>query len=136
VVGRVLITGANGFVGSCLVRMLCGIGWQVVPLVRRSSGFSNEVVLDFCDVDFRSKLTSLPKVDAVVHLGARIELDRNIREKLFKPNVLATAELADWSKSTGAYFLFSSTAIVFGSRNPHIASDSKLGLDTDYGYSK
>jgi UDP-glucose 4-epimerase len=63
-------------------------------------------------------------------------LDRNILEKLFKPNVLATAELADWSKSIGAYFLFSSTAIVFGSRNPHITSSSKLELDTDYGYSK
>ncbi len=134
--GRVLITGANGFVGSCLVGVLGGAGWQVVPLVRRSSGFDNEVVLDFCDVDFRGKLALLPKVDAVVHLGARIGWDGSTREELFKPNVLATAELADWSKSIGAYFLFSSAAIVFGSRNPRITSSSRLELDTDYGYSK
>ena len=134
--GRVLITGASGFVGSCLVRMLGDTGWQVMPIVRQNSGFNNEVVLDFCDVDFRDKLAQMPKADAVVHLGAKIEWDGNIREKLFKPNVLATAELADWSKSIGAYFLFSSTAIVFGSRNRHITSSNKLELDTDYGYSK
>lgn len=134
--GRVLITGANGFVGGYLVRMLGGAGWQVVPVVRRSSGLDNEVVLDFCDADFRSKLAQLPKVDAVVHLGARIGWDGSTREELFKPNVLATAELADWSKSIEAYFLFSSAAIVFGSRNPRITSNSKLELDTDYGYSK
>ena len=135
-VGKVLITGANGFVGRCLVRMLGGSGWQVVPLVRRGTGFDNEVVLDFCDVDFLSKVAKLPKVDALVHLGGKIELGVGVREKLFKPNVLATAELADWSKSIGAYFLFSSTAIVSGSRNCCITSSSNLELDTDYGYSK
>jgi UDP-glucose 4-epimerase len=134
--GSVLITGANGFVGSHLVKMLEDTDWQTIPLVRRSSGFDNEVVLDFCDVDFCGKLASLPKVDAVVHLGARIGWDGSTREELFKPNVLATAELADWSKSIGAYFLFSSAAIVFGARNPHITSSSRLELDTDYGYSK
>ncbi|MDD5063437.1 MAG: NAD(P)-dependent oxidoreductase [Phycisphaerae bacterium] len=135
-VGRVLISGANGFVGSCLVKMLEDTNWQIVPLVRRSSGFDNEVVLDFCDIDFCSKLALLPKVDAVVHLGAKIGWDGSTREELFKPNVLATVELADWSKSIGAYFLFSSAAIVFGSHSHHITSNSKLELDTDYGYSK
>ncbi|MFZ0035312.1 MAG: NAD(P)-dependent oxidoreductase [Sedimentisphaerales bacterium] len=136
VVGRVLITGANGFVGNCLVRMLENTDWQVVPLVRRGSGFNNEVVLDFCDVDFRGKVTMLPRVDGIVHLGARIGWDGSTREEMLKPNVLATAELANWSKSIGAYFLFSSAAIVFGSRNSYITSSSKLNLDTDYGYSK
>lgn len=133
---KVLITGANGFTGSNLVRMLDDCDWDVLPLVHRSCGLDNEMMLDFCDPDLRHKLNLLPKVDVVVHLGARIGWAGSTRQELFKPNVLATAELADWAKSIGAYFLFSSAAIVCGVRNTHITSDSQPNADTDYGYSK
>lgn len=131
-----LITGANGFTGSNLVKMLADSGWYILPLVHHDSGLDNEMVLDFCDSNLRHKLNLLPKVDVVVHLGARIGLNGWTREDLFTTNVLATAELAEWAKSIGAYFLFSSTAIVCGVRSTHITSDNPPNPDTDYGYSK
>ena len=133
---KVLVTGASGFTGSYLVRMLDDSGWEAVPLVRRSLGLCNEIVLDFYDLDFCHKIRLLPKVDTVVHLGAKIGWDGSTRKEMFKPNVLATAELAEWSESIGAYFLFASTAIVCGTKNPHITSETSPAPDTNYGYSK
>jgi len=133
---RVLITGANGFIGSALLRRLAGTKWEVIPLNRKSSILINEVVLDFCDEDFYVKIDSLPKVDAVVHLGARIGWDGSSRSDLFVPNVLATAELARWANKVGAYLVFASAAIICGLDNPYIKSDSKPKFDSDYGYSK
>jgi UDP-glucose 4-epimerase len=133
---RVLITGANGFIGSALLRRLEDTKWEVISLNRKGYTLKNEVVLDFCDEDFYVKIDSLPKVDAVIHLGARIGWDGSSRSDLFVPNVLATAELARWSNKIGAYFIFASAAIICGLDNPYIKSDSKPKIDSDYGYSK
>ena len=133
---RVLITGANGFIGSTLLRRLADTKWEVIPLNRKSSILKNEVVLDFCDEDFFVKIDSLPKVDAVIHLGARIGWGGSSRTDLFVPNVLATAELARWSNKIGAYLIFASAAIICGLDDPYIKSDSKPKIDSDYGYSK
>jgi len=133
---RVLITGASGFIGSALLRRLADTKWEAISLNRSSRTLKNEVVLDFCDEDFYVKLNSLPRVDAVVHLGARIGWDGGSRSDLFVPNVLATAELARWSNKVGAYLIFASAAIICGLSNTYIKSDSKPKFDSDYGYSK
>jgi len=133
---RVLVTGANGFIGSTFLKRLADTKWEVISLKRKSSILKNEVILDFCDEDFYVKIDALPKVDAVIHLGARIGWDGSSRSDLFVPNVLATAELARWSNKIGAYLIFASAAIICGLGNPHIESDSKPKFDSDYGYSK
>ena len=133
---RVLITGAGGFIGSQFLRRLADTKWEVISLNRSSRTLKNEVVLDFCDEDFYVKLNSLPRVDAVVHLGARIGWDGGSRSDLFVSNVLATAELARWSNKVGAYLIFASAAIICGLGNTYIKSDSKPKFDSDYGYSK
>ena len=133
---RVLITGASGFIGSALLRRLADTKWEAISLNRSSRTLKNEVVLDFCDEDFYVKLNSLPRVDAVVHLGARIGWDGSSRSDLFVPNVLATAELVRWSNKVGAYLIFASAAIICGLGNTYIKSDSKPKFDSDYGYSK
>ncbi len=133
---RVLITGASGFVGRSIMRKLAHTDWEVIPSVRRSTGFKNEVIIDFCDPNFCMMINSLPKVDAIIHLGAKVGWGDISKHDLFVPNVLATAELVNWADKIGAYFVFASTAIVHGVRNPYITSDSALNLDAHYGYSK
>lgn len=132
----VLITGANGFVGRHLLNKLESSDWSVIPLVHRKIGWENEIVLDFCDSNFCETINLLPQVDAVVHLGAKIGWDGSPRKELFVPNVFATGVLANWGNKIGAYFIFASAAIVCGSRNLRITSESKSNPDTDYGYSK
>jgi len=116
--------------------MLTDTDSEVFPIVRQYTGLKNEIIADFCDPDFCKIVNALPKVDALIHLGAKIGWDGTSKEKLFKPNVLATAELANWAKGIGAYFVFASAAIVCGVKNTHITSSSALNPDTDYGYSK
>lgn len=115
----VLVTGASGFVGRSLIRTLERENYKVIPVVRVSSGLPEEIVLDFTADDFVQRINEFPQVSAVIHLGTKIRWDGSSRESLFKPNVLVTAELVNWTKSIGAHFIFASTAIVCGAKNPN-----------------
>ena len=130
------MTGANGFIGKAVVRELIERNFEIIPVVRTASGQKNEIVLDFCDQNFYHAIYSLPRADVIVHLGARVGLNGATRPELFMPNVVATAVLADWARRNGTYFIFSSTAIVCGSKNPLISAASMSSPDTEYGYSK
>lgn len=133
---RVLITGANGFTGRVLTRMLRNDDWQVTPLVQEPAGLKGEVVLDFCDPRFNNRLRCLPEVDAVVHLGARIGWDGSSPEDLFQPNLLATSQLVQWAVVYEAFFVFASAALICGEHNPHITADCGLNTKNPYLYSK
>jgi UDP-glucose 4-epimerase len=133
---RILITGANGFVGSSLIRFLGEDNFEIIPIVRRKTGLKNEMVIDFCDVDFCRVINKIPEVDSIVHLGAKVKWNNVLEDVLFRANVLPTAELANWAKKIDAKFIFASTAIVCGAREPHITSKSSIKLDTSYGRSK
>jgi nucleoside-diphosphate-sugar epimerase len=133
---KLLITGANGFIGKVLLEQLDPGDYKKIPVVRKKTGLKNEIVIDFCDDNLSSLIAALPSVDVVVHLGARIGWDGSLRQDLFIPNVLATGELARWAQKKKAYFIFASAAIVCGTKNIAIGCKSKLDPDTDYGYSK
>lgn len=132
---KVLITGASGFIGRSLAELL-NTDYEIISLVRKPSGYNNEVVANFCENNFPTVVNRLPRVGTVVHLGARVGWYENSRQNLFTPNVLATAVLANWAKKINAYFCFASAAMVCGVRNPNINCESKVKPDTDYGYSK
>ncbi|MBU1808348.1 MAG: NAD(P)-dependent oxidoreductase [Candidatus Omnitrophica bacterium] len=133
---KILITGANGFVGRTVYDKCLALGWNVIPVVRKPGYFSNEIVVDFAGPCFYEEIWSFPHVDAVVHLAANIGWDGSSRESFFRPNVLATTALADWARESNAYFVFSSTAIVCGVGSKFIDDESKPNPDTDYGFSK
>ena len=52
------------------------------------------------------------------------------------PNVMATKEIADLANEHGAFFIFSSAAVVHGSKSQLITRDSSLNCDTPYAESK
>lgn len=131
---RVLITGANGFTGSTLVKTL--EEWEIFPMTQWKTGLKNEVTIDFCDDRFVSVLQTLPRVDAVVHLGTRVGWDGSTRAELFQPNVLATAELVNWAKHHNSTFVFTSAALICGERNTYITAGCGLDTENDYLYSK
>jgi UDP-glucose 4-epimerase len=137
---RVLITGANGFTGRVLKNTLSGqdADVEVIPMVQEACGFAGEVVADFCDDGFHRLLLQLQPVDAVVHLGTRVGWDGSTRADLFKPNVLATAQLVEWAQRNGSYFVFASAALIAGTDTPFITAKNgpDLQTDNDYLYSK
>lgn len=112
---RVLVTGANGFVGKALCPYLASLGHDVVPAVRRPSGVCNERIIS----DDASLKAALEGCDSVVHLAARAHV---MHEQETDPlavfrinNVDATLELATRAVETGVRrFVFISTVKVNG----------------------
>lgn len=94
---RVAVTGANGLIGSALVRSLRADGHQVVRLVRHPARTADEVEWDpkrqYVDV------AGLAGCDAVVHLAGAGVGDRRwteaYRREIRESRVLGTAAVAE-----------------------------------------
>jgi len=115
---RVVVTGANGFVGTALCDTLEAFAYEVVPAVRSKSRLPNEVVIGNLDVstDWRSVLTAC---DAVVHLAASVHMMHDVAEEIMAPyratNTEATLNLARQAAQAGVKrFVFISTIKVNG----------------------
>nr|WP_314709148.1 SDR family oxidoreductase [uncultured Comamonas sp.] len=112
---RVLVTGANGFVGRALCPHFLALGHEVVPAVRRSSGIALEHVVH----DEASWMAALKGCDSVVHLAARAHVmrdqERNPLLAFRASNVDLTVELATRAVEAGVRrFVFMSTIKVNG----------------------
>lgn len=112
---KVLVTGANGFVGSALCPHLAALGHKVVPVVRRPSSISGEVIVH----STASWNAALKGCDSVIHLAARAHVmqdqEPNPLHTFRVSNVETTIELAIRAVEAGVRRLvFMSTVKVNG----------------------
>lgn len=133
---KIIITGASGFVGSRVYSKLLDEGHELIPFVQEPVGLENEIIIDFNDINFVTRINELPKADAIIHIGSKIGWYGASLQELYVPNVLVTSELANIASRMKALFVFTSAAIVHGVKTPHITSETVINPDTDYGYSK
>jgi nucleoside-diphosphate-sugar epimerase len=141
---RVLVTGANGFVGRATVRALAGSGAAVRALVRSSPHSVTGAVVLRADLSEEQDFGRIVRgVDAVIHLAARVhvmhETERNPLEAFRAANVEPTRRLAEAAAAAGvARFVFVSTLKVHGerTRGAPFTSDGPLQPEDDYGRSK
>ena len=108
---RLLITGANGFIGQHLVPALVGHGHRVVAAVRRPVVFGPSIdqvpIKDLADVDW---MPLLQGIDVVIHLAAIAHRGSDVEEGLYdKINRQATAALARATARAGARLIFVSS---------------------------
>ncbi|PKU23542.1 NAD-dependent epimerase/dehydratase family protein [Telmatospirillum siberiense] len=73
---KVLVTGANGFVGAAVCRRLQREGWQVLGVIRREATLPDGVIPRLIDAIGPQTVwtETLAGVDAVVHLAARVHV--------------------------------------------------------------
>lgn len=112
---KVLVTGANGFVGCALCPRLVELGYEVVPIVRQPSGIANEVIFHGPE----SWRAALEGCDSVIHLAARAHVmedrERDPLEAFRANNLDTTIELAKRAAEAGIRrFVFMSTIKVNG----------------------
>lgn len=118
--GKVLVTGASGFVGTPLVATLRRHGWSVVSAVRYTSGAEREGVHVVGDIDARTDWrTALDGCDCVIHLAARVHvMDDDADDPLAayrETNVSGTLNLARQAVESGVRrFVFLSSIKVNG----------------------
>lgn len=132
---RVLVTGPDGFVGSCLCRELLERGWSVVGAVRKArpvssaqtdytslKGKEHSCVRFVCvgDIGPATDWTAaLEGIDAVVHLAARVHVMEDSAsdslDEYRNVNVEGTRRLAEASAVAGVKrFVFISSIKVNG----------------------
>jgi nucleoside-diphosphate-sugar epimerase len=138
---KVLVTGANGFIGRALCAQLQHDGHQVVAAVRRPCGLVNELVVDENGSRWAQALSGC---DAVVHLAGRAHVMCDEAEdplQAFRAaNVDVSAQLALLAARAGVRrFVFMSSIKVNGERtsldSPFTPSDAPAPEDA-YGMSK
>lgn len=120
---KVLVVGGAGYIGSHMVKMLLAQGHEVITFDNLSSGYRDAVVGgSFVQADLADK-AALDEVfvkyapDAVMHFASYIQVGESVRhpDKYYLNNFTNTMNLLDAMVKHGVnYFIFSSTAAVFG----------------------
>lgn len=143
---RIVITGAAGMIGSCVVRHLNNLGKTNLLLVddlKRTEKWKNLVGKQFDDIISKHVLFDQlreDEVEAIIHLGACSDTVETDGDYLLQNNYHYTVRLAEWALSHNKRFIYASSAATYG--------DGALGFDDDesrleelrplnmYGYSK
>jgi len=135
---KALVTGANGFTGSHLVKALEQQGHSVVCLVRKTSNLSR---LSDCNVQFvygditdRDALsTAMKGVDTVFHTAAYVELGIVDEAKMERVNVAGTRAVLEVAQSLGvSKVVYCSTIGVFGNTQGAIINETFQRTQTDF----
>lgn len=131
----ILLTGANGFLGSALLDQLKKTSHSVLSLVRKKKS-TNEIE---CDVGNASKLLNALneyKPDAIINCAASVDFTEESIQEQYRVNALAPAILASWCVSYHAHLIQTSGSIVNGNRDTKFDNDSIELPINNYGETK
>lgn len=142
---KILVTGANGFIGKALLSVLVQQGYEVIAAVRNLSSqkeFSTSMIA-VGNIDQKTDWTkALKGVHIVIHLAARVHImaERSAEAlSLYRQvNVLGTLNLAQQAIKAGVTrFIFASTIKVLGEERskPYTHQDIAAPADA-YALSK
>lgn len=135
---KALVTGANGFTGSHLVKALEQRGDTVVGLVRKSSNLTRlsdcNVQLVYGDITDRNALkTAMAGVDWVFHTAAYVELGLVDAAKMARVNVEGTRAVMEIAQAAGvSKAVYCSTIGVFGDTQGRVVDETFQRTQTDF----
>lgn len=142
---KVLITGANGFVGYYVTKLLLEKGYQVIATGRGDCRlpFSKEHLfsyyqMDFTDADSVKLVFEKTEPDAVIHSGAVSKPDECElnKEKAWNINVQGTINLLREAENLKSFFLFVSTDFVFDGEKGMYTEEDDCQPVNFYGFTK
>ncbi len=135
---KALVTGASGFTGSHLVRLLEQRGVSVVGLVRKSSNLIRladcQVQLVYGEITDRDALrVAMTGVDTVFHTAAYVELGLVNAAEMERVNVEGTRAVLDVAQELGvAKIVYCSTIGVYGDTQGKVINETFSRTQTDF----
>ena len=138
---HLLIFGAGGFVGGCLVRAAVAAGWSVTAATHTPAAHIHGAAWQVCDItqaDQVAQLLDACRPTAVANLAARANIDRaeTEREITYRVNVDGASNIARSCGQTGARLVHFSTDAVFDGTLPSIRENDEPCPLNYYGYTK
>ena len=143
----IIVTGAAGFIGSCIVSRLNQEGINnivTVDLLRENDKWKNLRGLDFDDYLDRDKLLPFLQkstgIEAVIHMGACSATTERDSGYLMENNYRYSLHLAEWAVQSGVRLIYASSAATYGMGECGYDDDEsrlqELNPMNMYGYSK
>lgn len=135
---KALVTGANGFTGSHLVKALLQQDHSVICFVRKSSNLSR---LSDCNVQFvygeitdkEALTTAMNGVNTVFHTAAYVELGIVDEVEMTRVNVDGTRAVLEVAQAAGvSKVVYCSTIGVFGDTQGTIINETFQRTQTDF----
>lgn len=147
---KVAVTGAAGFIGSCLVWKLNKEGINDIIAVdigrsgRDCDNLKGKKIYDYIGHDNFIRLAEDNKldksIDMIVHFGACTDTTESDKDYLNKNNYLYSRILAQWSLKNDKRFLYASSASTYGAGELGYSDKDeltpKLKPLNEYGVSK
>ncbi len=128
----IVVTGGAGFIGSAMVAKLNEKGESdilIVDELSTSSKWKNLVGKRFTDYIHKDNFIEmllndrLPKIDAIIHMGANSSTTEKDVDHLMENNYRYTKILAEWAVRKKARFIYASSGATYG--------DGSLGFSDD-----
>jgi len=138
--GKILVTGASGFIGCEVAKQLSQKGYKPRLMVRRPlRGFLlKSLDAELMQADLRQPKSLeriLESIDTVIHLGARAALEpaRRIRSSIVEGSINLMRAAIDAGVKT---FVYPGTILVYGEQHTLIHQQTKAAPLTAYGRAK
>lgn len=141
---RILITGANGFMGQHLIHFLQDKNVDIIGTGKGASRLPQDFTFQYisCDLCKESEVEEMiikANADVIVHTAALSKPDEceNDKERCIQINVKATEFLLKHSQmqNSKTHFIYISTDFIFGENGPHTEDENPNPLNF-YGESK
>lgn len=139
---RVLITGAEGFTGNYLTKVLSSAGHDVIGTsLKKKNNSSNIFYLDLKNQHSVIKLVNEIKPDVVAHLGAISFVGEDNVSNIYETNLLGTLHLlnalTNLKKHQPRSILLASSATIYGNNSLAILNEDVYPNPiNDYAVSK
>jgi GDP-4-dehydro-6-deoxy-D-mannose reductase len=126
-VTRVLVTGANGFIGRRLVKALLASGVNVVPVGREHGDLAGEQAWE-----------NLPGSEVVVHLAGRSYVPDSWHDGsgFLQANVMSTGHALEYCRRQSARLIFVSAYVYGVPKHLPIREDDPASPNNPYALSK
>jgi UDP-glucose 4-epimerase len=144
--GRILVTGGAGYIGSHVTDLLLRKGYDVIVYDNFSEGSSLRRLKKSINIikgdilDFESLTRAFDGVSAVIHLAAKKSVSESVKNpfKYYENNYLGTVNVLNAMKQRNIKnIIFSSSAAVYSDLNKDFIHESDETKPISiYGYSK